>query len=127
MKILMVSFISGFTNQLMAQYTFFNPEGAFAIEVSLPNSDLNRLPIYRNSISSLTVVGDYIIGGTAAIAGKTPFVFSASISKREVSFVYDLEEVISDQQQIQTGFCIGNNGELYAGTIAYVIDTNITL
>jgi hypothetical protein len=117
-KIFIVSFSFGFANQMMAQYTFFNPEGAFAIEVSLQNTDLNRLPIYRNSISSLAVVGDYIIGGTAAISSKTPFLFSASISKREVSFVYDIEEVIPGQQQIPTGFCIGKNGELYAGTIA---------
>ncbi len=84
-KILIVSFFIGITNQLMAQYTFFNPEDAFAIEVSLPNTDLKRLPIYRNSISSLAIVGDYIIAGTAAIEGETPFVFSASLSKREVS------------------------------------------
>ena len=118
LKILIVVFLIGSTNQLMAQYTFFNPESAFAIEVSLPNTDLNRLPIYRNSISSLAIVGDYIIGGTAAIEGETPFVFSASLSRREVSVIYDLEEVISGQQQIPTGFCIGKNGKLYAGTIA---------
>ena len=110
------------TGKLQAQYTFFNPEGAFAIEVSLPNTDLKRLPIYRNSIASLVVVGDYIIGGTSAVDGKTPFVFTASLSKREVSFVYDLEEIISSQQQIQTGFCKGKNGKLYAGTIANEVD-----
>ena len=105
----------------MAQYTFFNPEGAFAIEVSLENTDLNRLPIYRNSIASLAVVGDYIIGGTSATEGKTPFIFSASLSKREVSFVHDLEDAISGQQHIQTGFCKGVNGLLYAGTIANAV------
>lgn len=117
-KILIVSFFICVTGQLRAQYTFFNPEGSFAIEVSLPNTDLNRLPIYQNSISSLAVVGDHIIGGTSATAGKTPFVFSASLSKRDVSFVYDLEDIISGQQHIQTGFCKGKNGLLYAGTIA---------
>lgn len=121
-KILIVTLFIGFTSQLQAQYTFFNPEGSFAIEVSLPNTDLNRLPIYQNSIASLAVVGDYIIGGTSAEEGKTPFVFSASLSKREVSFVYDLEKIISEQQHIQTGFCRGKNGVLYAGTIASEVD-----
>ncbi|MCK5699612.1 MAG: hypothetical protein KAI29_00600, partial [Cyclobacteriaceae bacterium] len=122
LELLIVFLFVGLTNQVLAQYTFFNPEGAFAIEVSLPNTDLKRLPIYRNSIASLVVVGDYIIGGTSAVDGKTPFVFTASLSKREVSFVYDLEEIISGQQQIQTGFCKGKNGKLYAGTIANEVD-----
>jgi hypothetical protein len=122
---LIVHFFICITGQLRAQYTFFNPEGAFAIEVSLPNTDLKRLPIYRNSIASLAVVGDHIIGGTSAVEGKTPFVFSASLSKRRVTFMYDLEEIISGQQKIPTGFCKGKNGELYAGTIANEIDSEI--
>ena len=121
-KILVFSFLISYADQLMAQYTFFNPEGAFAIEVSLPNTELNRLPIYRNSIASLVIVGDYIIGGTAAEKGNTPFVFTASLSKRDVSSVFDLEEVIPGQQQIQTGFCKGINGKLYAGTLAHEAD-----
>ena len=122
---LIVHFFVCITGQLRAQYTFFNPEGAFAIEVSLPNTDLKRLPIYRNSIASLTVVGDFIIGGTSAVEGKTSFVFSASLSKQRVTFLYDLEEIIPGQQMIPTGFCRGKNGKLYAGTIANEIDTEI--
>jgi len=122
---LIVYFFICIPGQLQSQYTFFNPEGAFAIEVSLPNTDLKRLPIYRNSIASLAVVGDFIIGGTSAEKGKTPFVFSASLSKQRVTFLYDLEEIIAGQQKIPTGFCKGLNGELYAGTIANEIDSEI--
>ena len=110
-------FLVFFTCHLQAQYTFFKPDGAFAIEVSLPNTDLERLPIYRNSIASLAVVGDFIIGGTAAAEGKTPFVFSASLSERCMTSLCDLEDFIPGQQKIQTGFCKGKNGWLYAGTI----------
>jgi len=123
--VLIVHLFVSITDQLQAQYTFFNPEGAFAIEVSLPNTDLKRLPIYRNSIASLAVVGDHIIGGTSAVKGKTPFVFSASLSKQRVTFVYDLEEIIPDQQKIPTGFCRGKNGHLYAGTIANEMNSEI--
>jgi len=122
---LIVYFFVFITGNLRAQYSFFNPEGAFAIEVSLPNTDLKRLPIYRNSISSLAVVGDHIIGGTSAVEGKTPFIFSASLSKQSVTFLYDLEEIIPGQQMIPTGFCKGENGNLYAGTIANDIDSKI--
>ena len=110
---------------LRAQYTFFNPEGAFAIEVSLPNTDLIRLPIYRNSMASLAVVGDYIIGGTSAVEGTNPFVFSASLSNRCMTSLFDLGEAIPGQQKIPTGFCKGNNGELYAGTMANDTDPEI--
>jgi hypothetical protein len=122
---LIICLFVGIKGQLQAQYTFFNPEGAFAIEVSLPNTDLIRLPIYRNSIASLVVVGDHIIGGTSAVQGKTPYVFSASLSKHQVTFLYDLEEIIPGQQKIPTGFCRGKNGKLYAGTIANEIDPEI--
>lgn len=120
-----VHFFICIPGQLQAQYTFFNPEGAFSIEVSLSNTDLKRLPIYRNSIASLAIVEDHIIGGTSAVEGKTPFVFCASLSKQRVTFLYDLEEIIAGQQKIPTGFCKGLNGELYAGTIANEIDSKI--
>ena len=68
------SFLTAITGMLMlhasAQYSFFKPKGAFAIEVSLDNTNMKRLPIYRNAISSLSVVGDLIIGGTNASEGQ---------------------------------------------------------
>ena len=61
-KILFVFFLlNQYSDFLWAQYTFFSPKESFAIEVSLPNTELKRLPIYQNSISSLIVTGDYII------------------------------------------------------------------
>jgi len=101
----------------IAQYTFFTPDDAFAIEVSLPNSDLERLPIYQNAITSLAVCEDDIIGGTSATLGKNPYIFTASLEQRKVIKTYDLEAYIAGQQQIPTGFCQGSNDRLFAGTI----------
>ncbi len=101
-----------------AQYKFFNPKEGFAIEVSLPNTDLKRLPIYRNSISSLIVIDDYIIGGTSAIEGLSPFIFVASIKKRELISFKDVDEVVNGQQQIRSGYCRGKNNLIFAGTVA---------
>lgn len=103
---------------LCAQYTFFNPKEAFAIEVSLDNTDLKRLPIYRNSISSLAVVDDFIVGGTSAREGLNPFVFLASLKEQQLKTFTDLNEVIKGQRSISTGYCKGKNGVLYAGTMA---------
>lgn len=100
-----------------AQYSFFKPKGSFAIEVSLQNSNMKRLPIYRNSISSLTVAGDLIIGGTNAKEGLSPFVFVASIGKRELTEYKDLSETIPGQKGIVTGFHKSGPRTLYAGTI----------
>jgi hypothetical protein len=93
------------------------PKEAFAIEVSLDNSPLKRLPIYRNSISSLIVSGDQIIGGTTADEGLTPFIFTASLSKREVTEIIDLNEIVPGQKSIRTGFSKRKNNLLYAGTL----------
>lgn len=101
-----------------SQYTFFTPEGSFAIEVSLENTDMKRLPIYRNSITSLAVLGDYAVGGTTAETGLSPFVFTASLKDREVTNILDVAEVIKGQQKIGSGFVKGNEGQLFAGTIA---------
>ncbi len=118
-KILLVLFLLiQRQDSLFAQFTFFNPKESFAIEVSLPNSDLKRLPIYRNSISSMIVTGDYIIGGTSANEGLTPFVFTASLKQQQVVEVIDFNLVIPGQQAIPTGFCRGNNSTFYAGTLA---------
>jgi len=102
----------------VAQYKFFNPKTAFAIEVSLPNSDLKRLPIYRNAITSLIVSNDYIIGGTSANEGLNPFIFVASLKEKDMISYKDLNDVIKGQQRIRTGFCQGKNNILFAGTIA---------
>lgn len=107
-----------YSDSLWAQYTFFSPKENFAIEVSLPNSDLKRLPIYRNSISSLIIIGDHIIGGTTANDGMTPFVFVASLKQRQVVEIKDINEIIPGQLAIQTGFCRGESNSLFAGTLA---------
>lgn len=106
------------TDILCAQYTFFTPKESFAIEVSLPNTGLKRLPIYRNSISSLIVIGDQIIGGTKADEGLTPFVFVASLKQHQMIEIKDINDVIPGQQAIQSGFCRSSNNTLYAGTLA---------
>lgn len=103
--------------QVYAQFDFFSPKDAFAIEVSLDNTSLKRLPVYRNAISSLIVSGDYIVGGTSADNELSPFIFTASLYKREMRAVLDLEKIIPGQQSIRTGFNKGGNKILYAGTI----------
>lgn len=105
------------TSPVLAQYTFFTPKEAFAIEVSLPNSAEKRLPMYRNAITSLTVQGDRILGGTAAKEGLSPYLFVASISGRKLLATKDLQENIPGQKSIATGFCKGTGNKLYAGTM----------
>lgn len=100
-----------------AQEGTFSPPGSFAIEVSLENSPYLRLPIYQNSISSLTVKGDYILGGTSAVNGLAPFLFVASLSKRQLIDTFSLNSVIPGQRSVESGFYQGNNGRIYAGTI----------
>lgn len=100
-----------------AQYTFFTPEGSFAIEASLENTDMVRLPIYRNEITSLSVIGDYIVGGTSAIEGKSPFVFTASLESRKMTEIKDLEGIVEGQQRIRSGFVKSDKGQLFAGTM----------
>jgi hypothetical protein len=115
---ILVLILFGTTIQVQAQYEFFCPPGSFAIEVSLSNTDLLRLPMYRNSISSLIVEGDLIIGGTSAQEGLAPFLFTASINKRELVKILDINDVIAGQSSIKTGFCRGKNNALYAGTMS---------
>jgi len=100
-----------------SQYTFFTPEGSFAIEASLENTDMVRLPIYRNEITSLSVVGDYIIGGTSASEGLSPFVFTASLESRKMTEIKDLEGIVEGQQRIRSGFVKDDKGQLFAGTM----------
>jgi hypothetical protein len=110
--------VNQYSDFLLAQYTFFRPKENFAIEVSLPNSDLKRLPIYRNSISSLIVSGDHIIAGTSADKGLAPFIFVASMEKHQMVEIMDIDNIIPGQQAVKTGFCKGDNNTLYAGTMA---------
>jgi len=102
---------------LQAEYTFFTPPGRFTVEVSLENSPYVRLPIYRNAITSLEVVGDYVLGGTSAIPGRSPFLFAVSLSKRRLERVLDMSPVLPGQRCIQSGFGRGPEGFLYGGTI----------
>jgi hypothetical protein len=116
--------LAGWAPSLTAQYSFWQPEGeSFAIEVSLENTDLKRLPIYRNAVQSLAVTDDHVIVGTSAEEGLTPFVYVASLSQRELISYADLNETVRGQRSIQSDFCMGRDDVLYAGTIANK-DTN---
>jgi hypothetical protein len=94
----------------------YEPMNGFAVEVSLANTDLKRLPIYQNSISSLIVQGDYVIGGTSAVEGLSPYVFVVSLSERKVISIQELNKTVGGQESIGSGFCQGKNHVLYAGT-----------
>ena len=120
-KILLAALFLACTKPLLAQYTFFTPKDAFAIEVSLPNSAEKRLPMYRNAITSLHVQGDRILGGTTAKEGLSPYIFVASVSGRKLVTTKDLEEIIPGQKSIATGFCKGKDNLLYAGTLAQTV------
>jgi hypothetical protein len=85
-----------------AQFTFFNPPGSYAVEVSLDNAPVLRLPLDRNAITSLEVIGDYAIGGTAARPGLSPYVFAVSLSHRKLERALDLATVIPNQTAIPT-------------------------
>lgn len=101
-----------------AQYTFFRPKGSFAIETSLENSKELRLPIYRNAMSSLAVSGDFILGGTTADSGLSPFIFTGSVSKQKLVHTKSVDDVIKDQSAISTGFSGPSSGDIfYAGTM----------
>jgi hypothetical protein len=106
-----------FNIQAYAQYTFFKENLGFAIEVSLSSTKLVRLPAYRNAITSLTVNGDLVIGGTTAEEKLSPYIFTASLSRREMVSVKDIATIIPGQRAVGTGFCKGKNKILYAGTL----------
>ncbi|MEJ7586771.1 MAG: hypothetical protein WKI04_04335 [Ferruginibacter sp.] len=101
-----------------SQYTYFKPLEGFGIELSLSNTNLKRMPMNRNSIASLTVIGDHIIGGTAAKENLAPYIFVASLSKRELLEIKDLSEVLPGQRSIQSGFFRAADNTLFAGTIS---------
>ncbi len=105
------------SNCSFAQYTFFTPEGSFAIEISMDNSDTKRLPIYRNAITSLSVEDDNIIGGTSAVNNLSPFVFLASLEKRELTYYLDLDMIVKGQRAIRSGFVKNDNKQFFAGTM----------
>lgn len=115
---IILAMISLWSVPIFSQYKFFNPKEAFAIEASLPNSDLKRMPMYRNSMASLAVIGDYIIGGTKAKEGLAPFIFVASLKQKAMVELKDMEQVIKGQRSIRSGFCRGNGDLLFAGTMA---------
>jgi hypothetical protein len=100
-----------------AQEPGFAPAESFAVEVSLENATALRLPIYRNAMASLAVVGDYAIGGTAAEVGLSPFVFAVSLSKRRLEAAFPLGRILPGQRAIESGFGRSRDGMLFAGTI----------
>ena len=117
-KYVLIISLNVFCGTLYSQYKFFNPKESFAIEASLPNTDLIRMPMYRNAITSLSVKGDHILGGTSAKAGLTPFIFTASLQTQSMVHLYDINEIIKGQRGIITGFKKGKDGIFYAGTMA---------
>lgn len=121
-KILLPALSLVCSGPLLAQYTFFTPKEAFAIEVSLPNSAEKRLPMYRNAITSLHVQNDRILVGTTAKEGLSPYLCVASISRRKLVTTKDLQEVVPGQKGIATGFCKGTGNQLYAGTMPHLVD-----
>jgi len=101
-----------------AQYTFFNPLGSFAVEASLENTDELRMPIHRNAMTSLTVSGDFVLGGTTAEKGLSPLIFTSSLTQRKLTAVKQLEELVKGQLSIGTGFSAAKSGSVfYAGTM----------
>jgi hypothetical protein len=114
-SVFIVAILYNWAIQLYAQV--FESMKGFAIEVSLENTTLKRLPIYQNSISSLIVKGDYIIGGTSANEGLNPYIFAASLSQRKVISIQELNNTIGGQESIESGFCEGMNHMLFAGTM----------
>jgi hypothetical protein len=101
-----------------AQFTFFSPKGSFAIETSLENSDELRMPMYRNAMSSLVISGDYVLGGTTAENGMSPLLFTSSLTKRKLTTIKHLDDVVKGQLSIGTGFSHDGSGKLfYAGTM----------
>ncbi len=102
---------------VQGEYVFFTPKGSFAVEVSLENSALPRLPIYRNAITSLEVAGAFAVGGTSSRPGLSPYLFAVSLSTRKLEFVRDLGEVVPGQRAIQSGFGRGQGGVLFTGTM----------
>jgi hypothetical protein len=115
--ILSALFFMPVPGRLDAEYKFFTPPGSYVVEVSLENSPYLRLPAYRNAITSLTVVGDWAIGGTSAGKGLTPFLFAVSLSARRLVYSVDLNDVVPGQRAIRSGFGRGATGILYAGTM----------
>ena len=102
---------------LFAEYVFFSPQGGYTVEVSLENSSLLHLPIYRNAITSLEVVGDYAVGGTSAEPGLSPFLFAVSLSTRKLESRFDVGDLVPGQREVRSGFGRGPNGILWAGTL----------
>jgi hypothetical protein len=102
---------------VQAEYTFFTPPGSFTVEVSLENSPWLRLPVGRNAIVSLDVVGDRAIGGTSAEPGRSPYIFAVSLSKRELVSAVDVGSIVPGQRSVQSGFGRGGEGVLFAGTM----------
>ncbi len=103
--------------RVVAEYTFFTPPGSYAVEVSLENSNYLRLPIYRNAVTSLAIIGDYAIGGTSAEKGSSPFLFAVSLRTRRLEMVTDLAEVVAGQRALISSFGRSDDGALYSGTM----------
>jgi hypothetical protein len=117
-KVLVFSALAFVAAPAYSQYTFFTPPESFGIEISLSNTELKRMPVNRNSVASLTVTGDNIIGGTAANEKLAPYIFVASLSKRELIALKDVNEVVPGQRSIQSGFVKAADNTLFAGTIS---------
>jgi hypothetical protein len=96
---------------------FFAPPGSFTVEISLDNAPYLRLPLGRNAMTSLEVLGAYVIGGTSAKAGLGPFLFAVSLPERKLVSVLDLDVVVPGQRSILSGFGRDQKDTLLAGTM----------
>jgi len=103
--------------QFYSRPSYFREGVTIEISLENPPKGLLRLPMHRNAVTSLAVVGDWAVGGTSAEKGLTPFVFAVSIRQRRLREVFDLKTILPDQRAVVSGFAPGSKGELYAGTL----------
>src|SRR5690606_13280498 len=76
-------------------------------------TDELRMPMYRNAMSSLTVYGESVLGGTSAETGLTPLLFTSSLSQRKLTAIKQLDEVVKGQLRIGTGFTGAKSGDVF--------------
>jgi len=96
---------------------YFAPPGSFTVEISLESSPYLRLPLHRNAVTSLAVVGDHAIGGTSAKSGLSPLLFAVSLTKRKLVATLDVAQVVKGQRAIVSGFGRDDGHALFAGTL----------
>ncbi len=102
-----------------AQYTFFSPDDAYALEISLPDSPYLRMPMYRNAVTALGNYDDFVIGGTTAERGLSPFIFISSLRQKKLLKLIDLRDHVPGQRSISAGWIAGKDNVFFGGTLGY--------